>query len=224
MKALVLIDHVVNMHYNSWYIISTYFSILFVSCEKAALWVVPSVHLSVRASFTHFPQCPSHRTNSKFSGVITIDKNYVHTKGHDQRLKVNVTEVKTNFTQFGCFRTITTVWIYVFLRNDAQSQKWHRKGVLLFFKVIRQIFRFNGPQNRRFWLELSVSGLYLHFKFTDDYEMTHKAWRDIEEVRFYFFMSSVKFQGHTGRKMDWYDPDWAFPDCNSRFKSQMTTK
>ena len=32
---------------------------------------------------------------------------------------------------------------------------------------------------------------------------------------------SVKFQGHVARKIDDFDPNWAFPDC---FKSQMSTK
>ena len=36
--------------------------------------------------------------------------------------------------------------------------------------------------------------------------------------------SSVKFQGHTALKIVEYDPDWAFPDCNSSFNSPMATK
>ena len=36
-----------------------------------------------------------------------------------------------------------------------------------------------------------------------------------------FSRSSVKFQGHTAIKIVEFDPDWAFPDCNSRMNSPM---
>ena len=34
------------------------------------------------------------------------------------------------------FRTVTPVWIDLWLWNDAQSLKWHKRDALLFFKVI----------------------------------------------------------------------------------------
>ena len=36
--------------------------------------------------------------------------------------------------------------------------------------------------------------------------------------------SSVKFQGHTDLKIVEFDPDWAFPDCNSSLNSPMAKK
>ena len=36
--------------------------------------------------------------------------------------------------------------------------------------------------------------------------------------------SSVKLQGHTALKIVKFDPNWAFPDCNSSLKSPMATK
>ena len=36
--------------------------------------------------------------------------------------------------------------------------------------------------------------------------------------------SSVKFQGHAALKTFEFDPNWAFPDCNSSLKSPMATK
>ena len=36
--------------------------------------------------------------------------------------------------------------------------------------------------------------------------------------------SSVKFQGQTALKSVEFDPDWAFPDCNSSLNSPMATK
>ena len=44
--------------------------------------------------------------------------------------------------------------------------------------------------------------------------MMHKAWSSIEEVSHCFSRSSIKFQGHVAKKIDFY-PNWAFPDCNS---------
>ena len=43
----------------------------------------------------------------------------------------------------------------------------------------------------------------------------HRARSSVEEVPYGFWRSSVKFQGHTALKIAEFDPDWAFPDCNS---------
>ena len=92
------------------------------------------------------------------------------------------------------------------------------------FKVIRRIARSHGSKNCPFWPKLGVSGLYLQFGITDGYEMMHKAWSSIEEVPYCFSMSSVKFQGHTALKSVEFDPNWAFPDCNSSLNSPMAMK
>ena len=58
------------------------------------------------------------------------------------------------------FRTVTPVWIHQWPWNDAESLKQHKRGALLFFKVICQISRSHGTKkHNRFWAELSVSGL-----------------------------------------------------------------
>ena len=62
-----------------------------------------------------------------------------------------------------------------------------RRGALLFFfNVIRQISRSPGSKNPRFWPKSGVSGLYLHFEFTDGYEMMHKAWNNIKKLPYCF--------------------------------------
>ena len=66
--------------------------------------------------------------------------------------------------------------------------------------------------------------LYLQFGITDGYKMMHKAWSSIEDVPHCFSRSSVKFQGHTALKIFEFDPNWAFPDCNSSLNSQMAMK
>ena len=134
------------------------------SCDQAAIWLVQSVRLSVCLSVrpsvclsvTTFSPCSHHRIIMKFSGVITMFKSDVHAKGQGQRSKVKVTEVNTQLSRF---RTLTPVWIHIWQWNHAHSWKQHRRGALLFFKVIRQISRSHGLQNRRIWPRLGVSGL-----------------------------------------------------------------
>ena len=183
--------------------------------------VCPSVCLSVRLSVTPFWLCSHHPIIMKFSGVITSDKSDVHAKGQGQRSKVKVTEVTT---QLHRFRTVTPVWIHVWWWDDAYSLIILRRGALLFFKVIRQISRSHGSKNCRIWPRLGVSGLWLQFEFTNGYEMMQKACSSIEEVPYCFARSSIKFQGRTALKIVEFDPDWAFPDCNSSLNSPMATK
>ena len=181
----------------------------------------PSVCPSVCLSITPFWLCSHHRIVMKFSGVITTDQSNVHAKGQGQRSKVKVTEVTTQLSRF---RTVTPVWIHIWWWNDTYSLMLLRRGALLFFKVIRQVSRSHGSKIRQIWPRLGVSRLLLQFEFTNGYEMLHKAWSSIEEVPYCFSRSSVKFQGHTALKIVKFDPDWAFPDCNSSLNSPMGMK
>ena len=54
--------------------------------------------------------------------------------------------------------------------------------------------------------------------------MMHRAWSSIVEVPYCFSRSYVKFQGHTALEIVEFDPNWAFPDCNSSFNSPMAMK
>ena len=63
-----------------------------------------------------------------------------------------------------------------------KAWKWHWRGALLFFKVICQISRSDGTENRRFfftwiWSFQSVTPVW----FTDGKEMMHKDWRSLEQ-------------------------------------------
>ena len=120
------------------------------------LSVCPSVCPSVCLSVTPFWLCSHHRIIMKLSGVITKDQGNVHAKGQGQRSKVKVTEVTTQLSRF---RTVTSVWIDIWWRNDTYSLMLLRRGALSFFKVIRQISRSHGAKNRRIWPRLGVSGL-----------------------------------------------------------------
>ena len=54
--------------------------------------------------------------------------------------------------------------------------------------------------------------------------MMHWAWSSIVEVPYCFSRSYVKFQGHMALKIVEFDPNWAFPDCNSSLNSPMAMK
>ena len=56
------------------------------------------------------------------------------------------------------------------------------------------------------------------------YEIMHKAGSCIEEMPYCFGRSSAKFQGRTALKIIKFDPNWAFPDCNSSLNSPMAMK
>ena len=61
----------------------------------------------------------------------------------------------------------------------------------------------------------------LQFKFTDGYEMLHKAWNSWREMPYCFPRSSFEFQGHMGQNITDFDPNWPFPDYrpDAAFKS-----
>ena len=49
--------------------------------------------------------------------------------------------------------------------------------------------------------------------------MLHNVKCSIEEVPYCFSRSSIKFQGHAEQKIANFDPNWAFPDCDSSLNS-----
>ena len=95
-------------------------------------------------------------------------------QGHPSNFKVTWLKKSSILTQIGSFRTVTPVWIHLWLWNDAQRLKQHRRGALLFFKVMLQFSRSRGTKkNANFY---PTSRLKLKFDFTNGFEMMHKAW------------------------------------------------
>ena len=96
--------------------------------------------------------------------------------------------------------------------NLPMATKWCTKLEVgqercpIVFKVIHQISRPHGTEIRRFWPELSVSGLYLQLVFTGGFQIMHNAWCSKEEEPYCFSRSSVKFQGYMGKKIDDLNP------------------
>ena len=54
--------------------------------------------------------------------------------------------------------------------------------------------------------------------------MMHRAWSSTVEVPYCFSRPYVKFQGHPALKIVKFDPNWAFPDCNSSLNLPMAMK
>ena len=110
-------------------------------------------------------------------------------QGHPSNFKVTRLWKSSNLTQIGRFRTVTQVWNHRWLRNDAQSLEWHRRGALLFFNVIRQIARSHGSKNRRIWPKLGVSGLFSHLE-------SRKATKWCTNLEVALKRCPIVFQGH----------------------------
>ena len=81
-----------------------------------------------------------------------------------------------------------------------------------------------GVKTRRLWHEFSVSTLQPQFDSTYGYDMMHKAWSGMNEVPYCLSRSSVKFQGHMGRKIGDLSPICEFPVDNSHQNSHMVMK
>ena len=123
------------------------------SCDQAALRILLSVWPSVCHTFFTMSLSTYHH---ELFRVNHHWHKWCPWKGSRSEVKRWRSQVKT---QFSCFRTLTPVWIHIWQWSDAQSLKKHRRGALLFFKVIRQVFSLRGNKNRRFGPPLGVSGL-----------------------------------------------------------------
>ena len=98
------------------------------------------------------------------------------------------------------------------------ASSWNFQELLPITKVMSmQKVKVRGQsfRSQRSQPNLTVSGLSLQFEFTYDVEMMHIAWWCLGEGPYCFWRSSVKFQGHAALRSTEFDPDWAFPDCNS---------
>ena len=145
-----------------------------ISGDQAVLWMVLSFHPSI---------CLSHH----FHVVPLLISSWQKCQGQ----RSNVTIGQNNWP--------TIVWIHRWLQYDAQSLKWHRRRALLLWEVICQMS--HGPTHRRFWPELRVSVLKLHFEVTDGNKMMHKSWSGIEEV-FLGIIRQIKIT-QTKKSMIW---------------------
>ena len=98
-------------------------------------WVFPDCHSSLNS-----PMATEWCTKLE----VVWKKCPIVFQGHPSNCKVRRLKKLSLLTQIRSLRTVTPVWIHQWLRNDEQSMKWHGRGALLFFKVIRQTARSHG--------------------------------------------------------------------------------
>ena len=120
-----------------------------------------------------------HQTWSSIAGVpFYFSRSSFNFHGHTAKKIVIL-------TQIGRFRTVTSVWIHQWLRNDALSLRYHRRCALLSFQVMRQISsshrtkKFPDFDPNRAFPDCSLS---LNLPM----DLMPKAWCSIEEVPYYF--------------------------------------
>ena len=84
-------------------------------------------------------------------------------------------------------------------KSNHHGQKWCPWKV----KVRSQSLQ--SQKSKQFCPNLGIFGPWLQFQFTDVYKTMHKPWSGIEQVRYIFSRSSIKFQGHMGWKITNFD-------------------
>ena len=114
-----------------------------VNTQLSRFWTPTPVWIHI-GRWNHAHSWKQHRR-----GALFFSRSSVKFQRH-MALKI------VELTQIGRFWTVTPVWMHKWLRNDAQSCKNRRRGDLLFFKVIRQISRSRGSENRPIWPRLGA--------------------------------------------------------------------
>ena len=121
-------------------------------------------------------------------------------------------------TQSGCFRTLTPVWIQWWLWNDAQSLKQHRRGALLFFKVI---WDKKSPLFTRIERFRDVTLVLIYCWLSNDAQSLKQHRRGA--LLFFKVICQISRSHGTKKIADFY-PNWGFLDCNSILYSPIALK
>ena len=90
-----------------------------------------------------------------------------------------------------------------------------RSSVKLQGHTALKIFEFDPN-----WAFRTVTQVWNHWWLRNDVQSL--KWH--RRGALFFSRSSVKLQGHTALKIVDFDPNWAFPDCNSSLNSPMAMK
>ena len=126
-------------------------------------------------------------------------------------------------TQIGRFRTVTPVWIHQWLRNGAET--WISIEEVP-YRFSRTSVKFQGHAAKKSSILTQIG----RFRTVTPVWIHQWLWNDAQSLEQHrrgallFSRSSAKFQGRTGQKIADFDPNWAFPDCNSILNSLMALK
>ena len=146
---------------------------------------------SRRLSVTPFSQCSCHRIVMEFLGVITIDIDVRPKKGKDQ--KVNVTEVKSNFAPVSAFPDCNSSL------NPHMAKKWCTE---LAVAQERNPNVLRGHPSKAKRDKNDTDWAFPDCNSSLNSLMAMKWWyTKLEGEPYCFSSSSVKFQGHRGKKV-----------------------
>ena len=94
-------------------------------------------------------------------------------------------------------------------KSDVHAKGQGQRSKVKVTEVTTQLNRFR-----------TVTPVWIHIWWWDDaYSLIM-----LRRGALLFFKVILKFQGHTALQIVEFDPDWAFPDCNSSLNSPMATK
>ena len=114
--------------------------------------------------------------------------------------------VRLSVTHFNCVPIIMSSWNFQECLIMTEVMSMQRVKVI---EVKPHLNRFR-----------TITPVWIHIRWWNNAQ----RWCCLGEVPYCFSRSSVKFQGHTAKKIVDFDPNWAFPDYNSSLKSPMSTK
>ena len=146
-------------------------------------------------------------------------------QGHPSNFNVIWDRKSPIVTQIGHFQTVTPVWIDCWLWNYAQSLRQHRRGALVFFKVICQISRSHRTKKLPIltWIECfqTVAPVWIDWWL----------WNDTQSLNYYrrgalLFVKVICqiWRSHGTKKLLIFYPNRAFPGSNSSLNWLMAMK
>ena len=158
-------------------------------------------HLAVYGAYLQFKltydNAMRHKAWFCLEEVTHFSRSTVKFQGH-------MAEKLSILNQIGRFQTVTPVWIHQGLWNDAQRLKQHRRGPFCFS---RSVVSFQGHAVQKNASNFAFLDYKLQFEYTYGFETMHKGWCSIEEVRYCFSRSSIKFPCHTGQQFTNFYPN-----------------
>ena len=115
----------------------------------------------------------------------------------------------SNPSDLPCFTMFPSSYHHEIFRSYYHDQKWcpckRSRSKVKVTEVNTQLSRLR-----------TLTPVWIHI-----WQWNHAhSWKQHRRGALLFF----KFEGHTALKIVEFDPDWAFPDCNSSLNSPMATK
>ena len=127
-----------------------------------------------------------------------------------QSVRPSVCPSVTLFSPCSCHRIITKfAGVITIDKRDVHAKGQGQRSKVKVTKVMTPLSRFR-----------TVTPVWIHIWWWNDAQSLMLLRRGA----LLFSMSSVKFQGRTGQIIADFDPNWAFPDCNSRLNWPMVLK